>query len=1189
MDIDDLARLAASFLMPLAEAVEDPEVEAILLGDLGFVLPPGATFVASSREALEGLADVAVQVAEFDEAGGGTTTDLLIAIAPALRETIEGVAALAQNIDAATSGSALVANTDVLEVLPRRLVDFLLVDFLMRELPLTFAILQAVGIIELKEVVQEGDPHRQTFTHRTVEWERLPRFFSDPIALIKEQYAWDSAEGIDTDLLFERLRAVGLALGLRSDLRSVDARAKAAFDAALNGAGEVPADEHLTILRLPFLPTTDANVGAELYPIADGAGRVDGVGIAVYVEGQLVVDIPITDWLAAELKLAAFATGFGVALRTGQDPKVVSAIFTDDPAAVLDQIAIDTSIVFSYHSPDGGPIVLLGSAGATRFQIDGLTMTVGLSKPLASPVDLFAEVALPKAALIVQGGDADSFLQSALGDGFSITFDFGLGFSTERGVYFSGSAELDWVIRLSFEAGPIFVDKIGIRIKASPDDTRLVATVTGGLEIGPFVAVVQDIGLAVKVDPKRPGVLGNADLTLGFKPPTGVGLSLETPVVKAAGIVIFDPDHFRYMGGIELSVLKKFDLTIIGLVTTRFPDGTDGWAILLIIAFRFPVPIFIAYNFYLAGVGGILGLNRTIDVDRMRRGLQAGSLESILFPTDIVKRLDQIVTDLEEIFPAERDQFLVGPMALIEWSQPALIRVKLGLVIEFAHPVRIAILGILEAALPDPDEAVLSLKVAFLGLIDIEKGLLSFDASIYDSYLGYGDWKFSLEGDIAMRLSFGARKDFVNSVGGFHPLYTPPTDLSIPPLRRIAISLLKDNPHLSLSCYFAVTTNTIQFGARIDLLFKVSGFSIVGDLGFDVLFQFSPFRFLAEVHGHLAVKAGGSEILSISIEFTLAGPGPWIARGHASFKILFFKVKADFEKRFGEDATDTLPEVAVLPRLIEELGKDTAWRGELGPGATTLVTLIERARQPGEILVDAAGVVAATQGILPLGTEFTLFASARPSDARLVRISQVQIANVAVDTGDEFDSFAPAAFHELSDPEKLKASAYESMPSGFITRGVGAARTEQVVPRPVRYERIVSDLAAPGAASGAPSRIARPPRAKAGKGEFERLVPGGAIRRSAQSIANARDRQKGSVVGGAAIDERFAVLSTIDLRPVDDAGTAVDPIAHENGRPVYTDGVLVSRSAAEARRAALLSGGKDSADFEVAPEAQLAA
>ena len=62
------------------------------------------------------------------------------------------------------------------------------------------------------------------------------------------------------------------------------------------------------------------------------------------------------------------------------------------------------------------------------------------------------------------------------------------------------------------------------------------------------------------------------------------------------------------------------------------------------------------------------------------------------------------------------------------------------------------------------------MKVAFLGLLDIEKGLLSFDASIYDSFLGYGDWKFSLEGDIAMRLSFGARKDFVNSVGGFHPL-----------------------------------------------------------------------------------------------------------------------------------------------------------------------------------------------------------------------------------------------------------------------------------------------------------------------------------------------------------------------------------------------------------------------------------
>jgi hypothetical protein len=549
-----------------------------------------------------------------------------------------------------------------------------------------------------------------------------------------------------------------------------------------------------------------------------------------------------------------------------------------------------------------------------------------------------------------------------------------------------------------------------------------------------------------------------------------------------------------------------------------------------------------------------------------------------------------VVTDLEEIFPPDRDQFLIGPVVLIEWSQPALISIKVGIVIEFAQPVRIAILGILQAALPTAEEAVLSLKVAFLGLIDFEKGLISFDASIYDSYLGYGDWKFTLEGDIAMRLSVGARPDFINSVGGFHPIYTPPTDLSIPTLRRISVSLLKDNPRITLSCYFAVTTNTIQFGSRIDLVFKVSGFSIVGDFGFDVLFQFSPFRFLAEVYGHLAVKSGNSEILSLTLDFTLAGPGPWIARGKASFKILFVKIKVHFEKRFGEDATDALPEVEVLPRLLEELGKDTAWRGELGTGASVLVRLIERDRQPGEILVDAAGVIAATQGILPLSTEFTLFANARPSDARSIRISEVRVGGFAIATDDESDSFAPAAFREMSDSDKLKASAYEKMPSGFISRGVGRARTEQVLPRAVRYERIVSDVVTSSTgAGGAETSVTRLPSADAGKEEFERLVPGGAIRSSAQAIANARNRQKGSVLSGAAVDERFAVLSTVDLRPVDDGGSPVDPIRLEEGRPIYAEGILVNRSTAEARRAALVRSGKDAADFEVAPEAQLAA
>ena len=50
---------------------------------------------------------------------------------------------------------------------------------------------------------------------------------------------------------------------------------------------------------------------------------------------------------------------------------------------------------------------------------------------------------------------------------------------------------------------------------------------------------------------------------------------------------------------------------------------------------------------------------------------------------------------------------------------PALVTLKIGIILEIAPQPNIALLGVLRLALPTPDEAVVDLKVAFLGGIDI--------------------------------------------------------------------------------------------------------------------------------------------------------------------------------------------------------------------------------------------------------------------------------------------------------------------------------------------------------------------------------------------------------------------------------------------------------------------------------------
>ena len=211
---------------------------------------------------------------------------------------------------------------------------------------------------------------------------------------------------------------------------------------------------------------------------------------------------------------------------------------------------------------------------------------------------------------------------------------------------------------------------------------------------------------------------------------------------------------------------------------------------------------------------------------------------------------------------------MIGFMAKITWGVPALISIEFGLVIEFTNPVRIAILGVLKIALPTEEAAILQLQVNFVGIIDFEKGYLSFDASLYNSRI----LTFTLEGDMALRLNWGSSKGFLMSVGGFHPAFKPPQELNVPNLKRLTLTILSGNPNLVLTSYFAITSNTVQFGAKIDFRFKSGSLSVVGYLQFDVLFQFSPFRFVCNISAGLGVKAGSSTLFSIKLDFDYQDP-----------------------------------------------------------------------------------------------------------------------------------------------------------------------------------------------------------------------------------------------------------------------------------------------------------------------------
>src|SRR5207237_8442866 len=123
-----------------------------------------------------------------------------------------------------------------------------------------------------------------------------------------------------------------------------------------------------------------------------------------------------------------------------------------------------------------------------------------------------------------------------------------------------------------------------------------------------------------------------------------------------------------------------------------------------------------------------------------------------------------------------------------------------------------------------------------------DRGEAAVDATLVGSRLA----QFALTGDMALRMSWGEQSSFLLAVGGFHPRFAAPP--GFPALERVAVALAGgDNPKLRLEAYLALTSNTVQFGARVDLGARAGSFSIGGFMALDPPVPLSPLAVGADI------------------------------------------------------------------------------------------------------------------------------------------------------------------------------------------------------------------------------------------------------------------------------------------------------------------------------------------------------
>jgi hypothetical protein len=80
------------------------------------------------------------------------------------------------------------------------------------------------------------------------------------------------------------------------------------------------------------------------------------------------------------------------------------------------------------------------------------------------------------------------------------------------------------------------------------------------------------------------------------------------------GYLYGDEASGQYVGVVQLA-FAGVQLSAIGLLSTRLPGGQRGFSLLVLISFTFP-PVQLGFGFALTGVGGLIGVHRTVSTCR---------------------------------------------------------------------------------------------------------------------------------------------------------------------------------------------------------------------------------------------------------------------------------------------------------------------------------------------------------------------------------------------------------------------------------------------------------------------------------------------------------------------------------------------------------------------------------------------
>lgn len=393
--------------------------------------------------------------------------------------------------------------------------------------------------------------------------------------------------------------------------------------------------------------------------------------------------------------------------------------------------------------------------------------------------------------------------------------------------------------KLHKSLGPILLERIGL----SYDSGVISILLDAYLALGPLQLILA--GFAVKFTFSE---LDNIKVHLD-----GLGLEYKTPALTIEGELIRNKNagdekqnRDEKYTGMAIARAESFSLSAVG----AYEKLAQGYTSLFLFA-HLDIPLGGPPCFYVTGLSGGLGYNQQLRLPTQSNLLDFPLVKGINStspfradpndPIDVLNALMPVPTSNTDWIIPQQGEMWIG--AGVNFTTFDLLHSKALFVAEFGKELQFGLIGHSDLILPPPADAFVKASMGIEAGFKPAEGVLHLTASLTpDSYIL--DRNCRLTGGFAFSAWFKGEHagDFVVTLGGYHPHYSPPAHYPIEP--RVGFNWPVTNT-LSITGenYFALTPTCMMAGGDLSVLFHLGDLHAWFKSYGDFLIQWKPFYF----------------------------------------------------------------------------------------------------------------------------------------------------------------------------------------------------------------------------------------------------------------------------------------------------------------------------------------------------------